>query len=119
MLEDGKTIKVVVKDARKRSLRQNSLLWMWYSELVPQIRQRSGETYSTEDLHEYFKSRFCPTKELKFGAKVITALSTTRLDTGEMTRYLDQIHEWSCGSGMKLTIPVDCEYRELTELQNR
>jgi hypothetical protein len=119
MIESGKSLKVVVKDARKRSLSQNSLMWMWYAELSYQIKQRTGETYSKEDLHEYFKARFCPSKELKFGKRVITASSTTRLDTGEMTRYLDQIHEWSCGSGMTLTIPVDCEYRELTELQDR
>lgn len=119
MIENGKSIKVTVKDAKKRSLNQNQLMWMWYSELAAQIKQKTGDTYSTEDLHEYFKSRFCPQKELKFGARIIAASSTTRLDTGEMTRYLDQIHEWSCGSGMKLTIPINCEYKELLELQNR
>lgn len=118
LLEDGASLKITVKDGRKRSLSQNALLWMWYGELSTQIKQKSREGYSTDDLHEYFKSRFCPTKELKFGNAVIQATTTTRLDTGEMTRYLDQIHEWACGAGFKLTIPINSEYREMIERQN-
>ena len=117
LLEDGATLKITVKDARKRSLSQNALLWLWYGELVTQIKQKSNETYSTDDLHEYFKSRFCPGKIIKFGNKEIQATSTTRLDTGEMTRYLDQIHEWACGAGFKLTIPINSEYREMIDRQ--
>ena len=118
MLEEGATLKITVKDARKRSLSQNALLFMWYGELSTQIKQKTGDSYSTDDLHEYFKSRFCPGKIIKFGNKEIHVTTTTRLDTGEMTRYLDQIHEWACGSGFKLTIPINSQYREMIERQN-
>lgn len=118
LLEEGATLKITVKDARKRSLSQNALLFMWYGELSTQIKQKSGESYSTDDLHEYFKMRFCPSKQLRFGGKEIQVTTTTRLDTGEMTRYLDQIHEWSCGAGFKLTIPINSQYREMIERQN-
>ena len=87
LLEEGATLKITVKDARKRSLSQNALLWMWYGELCTQIKQKSGESYSTDDLHEYFKMRFCPQKQSRFGDKEIHVTTTTRLDTGEMTRH--------------------------------
>ena len=47
LLEEGATLKITVKDARKRSLSQNALLFMWYGELSTQIKQKSGESYST------------------------------------------------------------------------
>jgi hypothetical protein len=44
--------------------------------------------------------------------------STKLLDTGEMTRYLEQIDMWAHQRGLRLTIPAQCEYRQLMEAQN-
>lgn len=117
LIESGKKLKLVVSERGKRSLSQNATLWLWYGELVAQIKLKSGEVYSTDDLHEYFKMRFCPAKELKFGDKTIQATSTTRLDTGEMHFYMNQVHEWSVNAGFKLTTPINSEYRQIMERQ--
>ena len=118
MMDDCKKIKVTVVDTAKRSHSQNKTYWMWLGELSHQIKIKSRESYSTDDLHEYFKSRFCPAKNLKFGDKDISVTSTTRLDTGEMHFYMNQVHEWSVNAGFKLTIPIESEYREIIERQN-
>ncbi|MNY52486.1 hypothetical protein D3C86_1881630 [compost metagenome] len=44
--------------------------------------------------------------------------STKLLDTGDMTRYLEQIDMWAHQRGLRLTIPPRCEYRQLMEAQN-
>ena len=118
IIENGEKLKVVVKNASKRSLSQNATMWMWLGELSHQIKLKTSESYSTDDLHEYFKARFCPSKELRFGDKEINVTSTTRLDTGEMHFYMNQIHEWSINAGFNLTIPINSEYREIMERQN-
>ena len=61
---DTKPLRVSIKNGSKRSLYQNSTLWMWLGELSVQIKVKSGESYSTDDLHEYFKQRFCPDQEI-------------------------------------------------------
>ena len=110
--ESKRGIKIKVTAIGKRSLSQNNLMWMWYSEIASQIQDKGQGEYSSDDLHEYFKDEFCPQKELRFGKKAKIVKSTTRLDTGEMTRYLNQVHHWCSGAGFKLTIPDDCEYAE-------
>ena len=113
--ESDKPLKITIKSAGKRSLSQNALMWLWYGELCTQIKRKSGDSYSTDDLHEYFKGRFCPAKELKFGDKVIHVTSTTRLDKGEMQFFMNQVHEWSVNAGFTLTTPIKSEYREIIE----
>ena len=113
-----KPLKITIKNAGKRSLNQNALMWMWLGELSHQIKLKSRESYSTDDLHEYFKSRFCPSKELKFNKATINVASTTRLDTGEMHFYMNQLHEWAVNAGFNLTVPIESEYREIMERQN-
>lgn len=117
--DSAKPLKVRITQGGQRSLSQNALYWMWLGELVQQVKAKSGESYTTDDLHEYFKHRFCPSRPLTFGKREITVHSTTRLDSGEMTRYLTHVHEWAIGAGFKLTIPIDSEYRELLERQEQ
>ena len=118
MLDEEVKLKITVKDARKRSLSQSNTYFMWLGELSHQIKLKASESYSTDDLHELMKSKFCPSKKLKFNKREIEVVSTTRLDTGEMHFYMNQVHEWSVNAGFKLTIPVESQYRELMEKQN-
>jgi hypothetical protein len=112
LAESKRGIKIKVTAVGARSLSQNRLMWSWYGEIANQIQEKGKGEFSSDDLHEYFKDEFCPQKQLKFGSKTKIVKSTTRLDTGEMTRYLNQIHHWCSGAGFKLTIPDDCEYAE-------
>ncbi len=116
---ETKPLKVIVKNGSKRSLSQNSTYWMWLGELSVQIKLKSRESYSTDDLHEYFKQRFCADKPITLGGKTINVKSTKRLDTGEMHFYMNQVHEWCVNAGFKLTVPIESEYREIMERQNQ
>ncbi len=116
---ETKPLKVIVKNGSKRSMSQNSTYWMWLGELSVQIKLKSRESYSTDDLHEYFKQRFCADKPITLGGKTINVKSTKRLDTGEMHFYMNQVHEWCVNAGFKLTVPIESEYREIMERQNQ
>lgn len=116
--DNGEKLKVVIKSCSNRSLNQNRTYWMWLGELSHQIKLKTRDSYSTDDLHEYMKERFCPNKDLTLGNKTISIKSTRRLDTGEMHFYMNQVHEWSVNAGFSLTIPIESEYREIMERQS-
>lgn len=113
-------LKLVVTNASKRSLNQNSLYWKWLSEISSQLKVRIKQSHDTDTLHEYMKLQFCPCKEVQLGSnsKPISIRSTKRLSKGEMHHYLTLIEQWSVERGFRLTIPVDCEYVQLREVQN-
>ena len=120
IIESGKSAKVVITQWREsRTEPQRKTMWMWYREVAQQIKEKGKGDYTPDDLHEYFKDEFCPVKQIKFGGKVKHVKSTTRLNTGEMHFYLQQIDVWSANAGFKLTIPVNCEYQALIERQNK
>jgi len=102
----------------KRSLNQNNLYWKWMGELAKQAK-RNGQDFSDEIWAEIFKKYYCPEKtiELPYGESSTTK-STTKLDTGEMHFYLNQIEAWCMQRGYLLTIPDNCEYKELLDRQN-
>ena len=118
MLADGKAVRMKLTKAAKRSLSQNSLYWKWCSEISEQIKQRTGQEHDPETVHEYFKLKFCPQKDVLFGRSNLKLQSTTRLDKGEFTFYLNQIEQWAVDLGFRLTIPEDSEYRELMKVQD-
>ncbi|MCJ8293518.1 MAG: recombination protein NinB [Colwellia sp.] len=101
----------------KRSLSQNNLYWKWMGELAKQAKP-NGKRFDGEVWAELFKSHYCPEKtiDLPFGEQSIFK-STTKLDTGEMHFYLNQIEAWCMQQGYLLTIPDNCEYKELLDRQ--
>ena len=118
MLADGKPVRMRLTKAASRSLSQNALYWKWNTELSGQIKTRTGQEHDPETVHEYFKLKFCPQKEVMFGKSNLKLQSTTRLDKGEFTFYLNQIEQWAVNLGFILTIPEDSEYRELMKVQD-
>lgn len=118
MLADGKPVRMKLTKAASRSLSQNALYWKWNTELSEQIKTRTGQEHDSETVHEYFKLKFCPQKQVLFGKSNLRIQSTTRLDKGEFTFYLNQIEQWAVNLGFKLTIPEDSEYRNLMRMQN-
>jgi hypothetical protein len=101
-----------------RSLRQNKMYWLWMTELSKQAK-RNGQNFDSEIWAEIFKKYYCPEKtiDLPYGESS-TFKSTTKLDTGEMHFYLNQIEAWCMQQGYLLTIPDNCEYKELLGRQN-
>ena len=64
------------------------------------------------------KDLYCPPKPISVMGETRYVKSTKLLDTGDMTRYLEQIDMWAHQRGLRLTIPPRCEYRQLMETQN-
>lgn len=114
----GKRYRIIIKIWKdKRSIDQNSLNWMWCTEIANQANKVSKEQLSAEDVHEYYKKRFCPEKEKNVLGEIVKIRSTKLLDTGEMHFYLSQI-EYDAGmKGLTLTVPNNSEYKKLQDEQ--
>lgn len=111
MLESGDCYRLIIKPWRdKRTLSQNSLMWMWNDDVAAAASKYSSQTHTDEELHEFFKSMFCPAKQVTVFGVQKWVQSTKLLDTEEMTFYLRRIEVWCAERGIKLRIPVNSEY---------
>lgn len=84
---EGKQIEVIVqRDKKPRSLKVNSLYWVY----LQILEDETGE--ESENLHEYFKRIFIPAKLIKvFGKDVRIPGSTTELSSLEFSDYIGKI----------------------------
>lgn len=120
IMSNDKSYRVIIKGWREsRSLSQNSLYWKWMTELSKQAIINGG-TFSDEVWAEFFKKYYCPSRvvEMPLGESS-TIKTTTKLDTGEMHHYLNNIQSWCMQQGYHLTIPDNCEYQQLINEQER
>ena len=76
----------------KRSVEQNRRLWKIYGELSDKAWV-NGRRYSAETWHEYCKEL----KAMPDGTEVKTPISTTTLNTAEMTDYQNRLQAWAAG----------------------
>ncbi len=114
----GGALKVKITNSGKRSLSQNALMWKWLTEIAQQTKDKGYGDYDSEDMHIYFKDKFCVDKPLTIGKTTIQVKSTKKLDKGEMTFYMNQIHQWSANAGFRLSMPEDSEYMKAMQSQN-
>ena len=104
-LPDNKQYIVEIKRKREqRSIDQNRLYFLWLSCIM-------AETGEHKDaLHEYFKQYFLGVDEyLVFNKhQIIMPKSTTKLDTKQMTDYLERIQQFASAElGIALPNPED------------
>lgn len=50
--------------------------------------------------------------------RVRTLRKTSKLDTGEMFHFMEQVERWAAGIGCFVTIPDNSQYMELKRKQN-
>ena len=83
----------------KRSVEQNRRLWKIYGELADKAWV-NGRRYSAETWHEYCKGMFLgyELKAMPDGTEVKTPISTTTLNTAEMTDYQNRLQSWAAGN---------------------
>ncbi len=106
---DDKKWEITVKRHRKRrSLKQNNLMWMWIDEITPYVSEATG--YEKDEIHELFKQNFLPHIKLEMGDLTAERYSTKDLDTKEMSEYCDRIHRWASGFGITLPLPPERGY---------
>lgn len=110
---------------RKRSLDQNALYWMWLTELSEYLQGKGRDFATKEWCHDAMRHSFLGWEEKQL-VDVVTGeitetralRSTTKLDKGAFTFYLEQIEGWALGIGCLLTVPENCEYMKLKREQN-
>lgn len=83
----------------KRSIEQNRRLWKIYGELADKAWV-NGRRYSAETWHEYCKGYFLgfELKAMPDGTELKTPISTTTLNTAEMTDYQNRLQAWAAGN---------------------
>ena len=83
----------------KRSVEQNRRLWKIYAKLADEAWV-NGRRYSAETWHEYCKGMFLgyELKAMPDGTEVKTPISTTTLNTAEMTDYQNRLQVWAAGN---------------------
>jgi len=126
MLDSGETYRLIIKPWReKRSLNQNALSHMWYSEISDWLIWRGKDFASPEWVKDAMKHTYLGYVEREMvdvvtgETTVIRSLRhTSDLDTGDMHFYLTQVEGWALSLGCKLTVPADSEYMNLKEKQN-
>lgn len=99
---------------KKRTTDQNSLYWMW----LRCVADETGNT--TDDLHEYCKRKFLTPRAVEIaGEQMEVAPSTTKLDTAEMTTYLNGVQAWAASElGITLPTPEDRFYDDFEQEYN-
>ena len=97
----------VERTTKRRSLRQNSLLWMWHSEVVKAVGEHTG--MDAEDIHEFFKHKFLTPRMIEINGESVPRYTTTKLTTAEMSAYMDRIYAF-CTSEIGLLLPLPDEY---------
>lgn len=111
---NGNGWRVTIEPYRKnRTLAQNNLYWLWLTIIVEHIAFTTGQHFSPEDAHEWFRDEFLPPRVIEIRGKVKTARpSTARLNTVEFSEYLGKIDYW-CNDRLDLILPhPDDLYRE-------
>jgi hypothetical protein len=107
---------LIRKHKSSRSLAQNRLMWKWYDIIRIHIADSGGQLFTAEDLHEWYKAKFLPSKVVAVDGEPIRCRASTASlrmsrndDTpeGEVTmhEYLDMIDRHSADS-LNLVLPT-------------
>ena len=106
-LDGGKKWEITVKRHRKRrSKEQSNLYWMWIDEVAGHMSDTTG--YEKAEVHSFFKSNFLePGRDIQIkGLTARADVTTTTLNTAEMSAYMDTIYRWvSAEFGFALRLP--------------
>lgn len=122
LVKSGKRYRLIIKIWKdKRTIDQNSLSHMWYTDIAKQANQRSKtNSYTMDSVKHDLKEMFLGYEEIEHKnvitgeiTKKLELIKTSDLDTGEMHFFLQQVETWSYQNGFKLRIPNDSEYRKL------
>ena len=109
---------------RKRTLDQNALYWLWLTDLSKYLVSKGRKFATKEWCHDAMRHSFLGYERSELTdvttgeVQVRQSLrSTTKLQTGEFTFYLEQIEAWAMGIGCLLPVPESSEYMRLKREQ--
>lgn len=101
---EGKRVTITIKEAKRpRTLKQNALLWAdLYPPIVRMFRQH-GNDVDEDDIHEYCKTVVAKLRRvivLPDGTVKQMPGSTKRLNTEEMSNYIEQVRAYFAPYGL-------------------
>ena len=103
-LSVDKRWKVEVKqDKPRRSRAQNALMWKWIDDIAQKLHEETGQ--DKDDIHEFFKRKFCPVTVISIGSEDAYVRSTKKLNVREMQAYMKAI-EGYCASEWAISLPI-------------
>ena len=89
-----------------RSKDQNALHWKRLDIIRLHVADSTGQIYSAEDLHEFFKAKFLPVHMVDVGGLTeIVGRTTTNLNTKEFAAFMDSIDRY-CIDLLNLYLPT-------------
>ena len=104
---------VVSEYKEKRSLSQNSLFHVWCREIADHFSKKVD--VDQDKMKELLKYKLLGTEDIVVGSTVIRGQlrETSKLDTGEMLFFMDQVQAWAADHGVNVSCPADSEYMRL------
>ena len=107
MLRNGKYLVTFSPYREKRSIDQNSLMWMWFT----CISQETGTP--VQDVHDYYCAKFLR-KQIDWNGTNRTVIEGTRnLRKDRMTEFLNNVQADALTEfGIKLPLPEDLYFEE-------
>ena len=91
----------------QRSVEQNSRYWKILTLIKEHVYETIGRTDTEEELHDFFREKFLPSSIKVIGGIDIKKLtSTTKLNTKDMTDYMEKIDRF-CIEKLSYLIPSE------------
>lgn len=107
-------VTIIVKKKGKRSSPQNRYYWGIVVEEIKQELFRRGNRFDAEDIHEWLKLKFNPSKVvIEYTGEVLEiGGSTTEMNKEEFMNYIEKIREWAA-MNLEITIPDPGQQTEM------
>ena len=99
-------MEVVIRPYKsRRSLDQNALHWKRLDIVRMHIADSTGQIFSAEEIHDFFKAKFLPVRLVEIGGEMVKVTrTTTKLTTKEMSEFMDAIDRY-CIDRLHLYLP--------------
>lgn len=105
-LRNGRYKVSIERYTEPRTLSQNALMWLWFT----CIEQETGT--SKQDVHDYYCNLFLRRTAVIKGKETVIAGSTSRLNTIQMTDFLNKVKADAASElGIMLPLPDDRFYQ--------
>jgi hypothetical protein len=106
------------KYVHPRTLSQNALLHVWFDTMAAHFSKKVDT--NAEQMKSLMKYKFLGTEDIVISKTVIKdqLRSTSKLDKGEMTHFMNQVYDWAVDHGVTLPMPADSEYMKMREAQH-
>ena len=84
---NGTYVLTLKRKQQRRSISQNSLMWLWFAAIAEAWTDAVGVTFTSQDVHDAYCLMYIP-KETPKGR---VAGSTSSLTTEQMTEFLNKV----------------------------